>query len=411
MWRLTDAQRELREHIRTVVLDEIRPLTLEFGETDEYPQPVFDVLAREGLLRMGIPHEHGGRADESNVSFCTYVEQLARVSATVSLMAAYVKLVALPIILAGSEEQKAEWLPGLASGEIHGSYALTEPGVGSDPAALTTRAERIDGGWRIDGEKRFIGNAGMSQLYVVFARTGDEGPGGLSAFVVPGDADGLSVEPLPTMGMPGWKLGAPKFDGVEVGEDALLGKEGDGFKIAMMTFDRSRPAVAAQAVGLGQGATDLALEYAMRRHTFGKPLMEHEGIQFKLAGMEADVAAARALTFQAAEAIDEDDPRLTKLASAAKLVASDTAMRVTTEAVQVLGGNGYLKQFPAERMMRDAKVLQIYEGANEIQRLVVARQMVKAAIERDPIWPESMPGEEGVASGQPEEAVSAGERA
>ncbi len=330
MWRLTDAQRELREHIRTVVLDEIRPLTLEFGERDEYPQAVFDVLAREDLLRLGIPHEHGGRADESNVSFCTYVEQLARVSATVSLMAAYVKLVALPIILAGSEEQKAQWLPGLASGDIHGSYALTEPGVGSDPAALTTRAERIDGGWRIDGEKRFIGNAGMSHVYVVFARTGGEGSGGLSAFAVPGDAPGLSVEALPTMGMPGWKLGAPRFDGVEVGEDALLGAEGDGFKIAMMTFDRSRPAVAAQAVGLGQGATDLALEYALRRHTFGKPLMEHEGIQFKLAGMEADVAAARALTFQAAEAIDEDDPRLTKLASAAKLVASDTAMRVTT---------------------------------------------------------------------------------
>ena len=213
------------------------------------------------------------------------------------------------------------------------------------------------------------------------------------------------------MGMPGWKLGAPRFDGVEVGDDALLGQEGDGFKIAMMTFDRSRPAVAAQAVGVAQGATDLALEYALRRHTFGKPLMEHEGIQFKLAGMEADVAAARALTYQAASAVDEDDPRLTKLASAAKLVASDTAMRVTTEAVQVLGGNGYLKEFPAERMMRDAKVLQIYEGANEIQRLVVARQMVKAAMERDPIWPESMPGEGDVASGEPEEAVGAGERA
>ena len=411
MWRLTDAQRELREHIRTVVLDEIRPATLDMGETDEYPQDVFDVLAREGLLRLGIPHEHGGRADESDVSFCAYIEELAKISTTVSLMAAYVKLVSLPIILAGTEEQKAAWLPRLASGEIHGSYALTEPGVGSDPAALTTRAERIDGGWRLDGEKRFIGNAGMAQVYVVFARTGAEGAGGLSAFVVPGDADGLSVDPLPTMGMPGWKLGAPKFDGVEVGDDALLGKEGDGFKIAMMTFDRSRPAVAAQAVGVGQGATDLALEYALRRHTFGKPLMEHEGIQFKLAGMEADVAAARALTYQAASAVDEGDPRLTKLASAAKLVASDTAMRVTTEAVQVLGGNGYLKEFPAERMMRDAKVLQIYEGANEIQRLVVARQMVKAAMERDPVWPESMPGEEGVASGEPEEAVGAGERA
>jgi alkylation response protein AidB-like acyl-CoA dehydrogenase len=413
MWRLTDAQRELREHIRTVVLDEIRPATLDLGDAEDYPQDVFDVLAREGLLGLGIPHEFGGRADESDVSFCTYVEELAKVSATVSLMAAYVKLASLPIILAGSGEQKAHWLPRLASGEIHGSYALTEPGVGSDPAALTTTATRIDGGWRIDGEKRFIGNAGLSQVYVTFARTGEEGAGGLSAFAIPGDADGLTVDPLPTMGMPGWKLGAPKFDGVEVGDDALLGQEGDGFKIAMMTFDRSRPAVAAQAVGVGQGATDLALEYALRRHTFGKPLMEHEGIQFKLAGMEADVAAARALTYQAASAVDEEDPRLTKLASMAKMVASDTAMRVTTEAVQILGGNGYLKEFPAERMMRDAKVLQIYEGANEIQRLVIARQMVKTAMDRDPIWPESMPGEgeDDVASGAPQEAASAGERA
>ena len=412
MWRLTDAQRELREHIRTVVLDEIRPATLDMGETDEYPQDVFDVLAREGLLRLGIPHEHGGRADESDVSFCAYVEELAKISTTVSLMAAYVKLVSLPIILAGTEEQKAQWLPRLASGEIHGSYALTEPGVGSDPAALTTRAERIDGGWRLDGEKRFIGNAGMSQVYVVFARTGDEGAGGLSAFVVPGDADGLSVEPLPTMGMPGWKLGAPE---VRRRRGRRRRAAGQGGRRLQDRDDDLRP-LAPRGGRAGRRRRRRAPPTSrwstrMRRHTFGKPLMEHEGIQFKLAGMEADVAAARALTYQAASAVDEDDPRLTKLASAAKLVASDTAMRVTTEAVQVLGGNGYLKEFPAERMMRDAKVLQIYEGANEIQRLVVARQMVKAAMERDPIWPESMPGEEGVASGEPEEAVGAGERA
>ncbi|MGZ6640400.1 MAG: acyl-CoA dehydrogenase family protein [Solirubrobacteraceae bacterium] len=402
MWRLTDAQQELREHIRTVVLEEIRPRTLDFG--DEYPHEVFEILRREQLVGLGIPPEYGGRGDQSNVSYCTYIEELAKVSATVSLMAAYVKLVALPILLAGSEDQKARWLPPLAAGEIHGCYALTEPGVGSDPAALTTRAERIDGGWRLTGEKRFIGNAGMAAIYVVFARTGEEDSHGISAFLVPGDAPGLTVEPLPTMGMVGWQLGAPKLDGVEVSDDALLGREGDGFKLAMMTFDRSRPGVAAQAVGVGQGATDLALEYALRRHAFGRPLMGHEGIQFKLAGMEADVAAARALTYQAATAVDEDDPNLTKLASAAKLVASDTAMRATTEAVQILGGNGYLREFPAERMMRDAKVLQIYEGANEIQRLVVARQLAKTGAERDPIWPETLPGVGDVASGEAAEA-------
>jgi alkylation response protein AidB-like acyl-CoA dehydrogenase len=236
---------------------------------------------------------------------------------------------------------------------------------------------------------------------VVFARTGEQGSHGVSAFLVDGNSPGVSAEKLRTMGMPGWHLGAPRFEDVEVPHENLLGNEGEGFRIAMLTFDRSRPVVAAQAVGLAQGAIDLATDYAMRRHTFGKPLLEHQGIQFKLAGLEAATAAARALTLQAADAVDADDPAMTKLASMAKMTAGDTAMRVTEEAVQVLGGNGYLKDFPAERMMRDAKVLQIYEGANEIQRLVIARQMVKEASRREPVWPECMPGTHGIADGQP----------
>ena len=262
--------------------------------------------------------------------------------------------------------------------------------------------------WVLNGEKRFIGNAGLSDVYVVFARTGEKGPKGVSAFLVDGHAPGISSERLRTMGMPGWQLGAPRFEDVEVPEENLIGREGDGFRIAMATFDRSRPTVAAQSVGLGQGAIDLATDYALRRYSFGEPLMAHQGIQFKLADMEAQVAAARALTFQAASAIDDDDPRLSKLASMAKLVASDAAMRVTTEAVQVLGGNGYLKDLPAERMMRDAKVMQIYEGANEIQRLVIARAMLKQASGRDPLWPECMPGAEGLARGQGAEEGSRG---
>lgn len=399
MWRLTDEQRELRERIRGVVLEKVRPRTLEMDEGCDYPRDLYDTLASEGLLGLSIPTEYGGDG-HGNVAFCAYVEELAKVSTTVSLMAAYVKLVSLPILLAGSEEQKKQWLPGLVSGEKLGSYALTEPAVGSDPAALQATAERRGDVYVLNGEKRFIGNAGLSDLYVVFARTGDPGSKGISAFVVDGSSPGLSSEKLATMGMPGWQLGAPKFEDVEVPAANLLGGEGDGFKIAMMTFDRSRPAVAAQAVGVGQGAVDLALDYSMRRHTFGQPLLAHEGVQFKLAGMEAEVAAARALSYQAATFVDEGDPRMTKIAAAAKLVATDTAMRVTTEAVQILGGNGYLRQFPAERMMRDAKVLQIYEGANEIQRLVIARQMLKQASGRDPIWPESMPGAPGVASGE-----------
>ena len=399
MWRLTDEQRARRERIREFALEEVRPRMLEIDESCDYPFDVHDAMKREELIGLAIPEEYGG-AGTNSVTFCSYIEELAKVSATASLMAAYVKLTALPIILAGSEAQKKRFLPPLASGEVLGSYALTEPGVGSDPAALQTRAEKRGEVWVLNGEKRFIGNAGLADTYVVFARTGDAGSKGISAFVVPGDADGLSVERLRTMGMPGWRLGAPRFEDVEVPEENLLGAVGDGFKIAMKTFDHSRPTVAAQSVGVGQGAIDLALDYALRRHAFGQPLFAHEGIQFKLAALEAEVAAARALAYQAATFVDEGNPRVSKISAAAKLFASDVAMRATTEAVQVLGGNGYLKDFPAERMMRDAKVLQIYEGANEIQALVIARQMLEQAQERDPIWPESMPGADGIATGE-----------
>src|SRR5215211_3098536 len=392
MWRLTDDQRALREEIRAVVREEIRPRVREIDEGCEYPRDLYGVMARHNLLGLSVPKKYGGRC-ESDVSWCAYVEELAKVSGTVSLMAAYVKLVSLPLLLAGSEEQKKRVLPGLLAGELLGSFALSEPNVGSDPGALETRAERHGDTWVLNGSKRFIGNAGLSDLYVVFARTGDDGAKGVSAFLVDGHADGVSSEKLRTMGMPGWQLGAPRFEDVEVPAANVLGREGDGFKIAMMTFDRSRPGVAAQGVGIAQGAIDLALDYALRRHAFGRPIVDHQGIQFKLAGMEAEVAAARALTFQAATFVDEQDPRMTKLASMAKLMASDAAMRVTTEAVQVLGGNGYLKDYPAERMMRDAKVLQIYEGANEIQRLVIARGLAKEAQGREPLWPECMPEE------------------
>jgi alkylation response protein AidB-like acyl-CoA dehydrogenase len=399
MWRLTDEQRTFRDRLRSVVLEEIRPRVREMDERCDYPHDIHRILAREELLGLAVPREDGGRG-ETEVSFCAFVEELAKVSGTISLMAAYVKLVTLPIVLAGNAEQKARYLPDLMSGEIYGSYALTEPSVGSDPAALETRAGRHGDVWVLNGQKRFIGNAGLSKVYVVFARTCDASSKGISAFLVDGESPGISVERLRTMGMPGWQLGAPQFEDVEVPASNLLGREGDGFKIAMMTFDRSRPGVAAQGVGIAQGAIDLALDYALRRHAFGRPILDHQGIQFKLAGMEAEVAAARALTFQAATFVDEQDPRMTKLASMAKLMATDAAMRVTTEAVQVLGGNGYLRDYPAERMMRDAKVLQIYEGSNEIQRLVIARQMLRQAIDREPIWPECMPGAPGVESGE-----------
>src|SRR4051794_2117788 len=407
MWRLTDDQRTLREEIRAVVREEIRPRVREIDEGCEYPRDLYGVMAEHELLGLSVPKKYGGRC-ESDVSWCAYVEEPAKVSGTVSLMAAYVKLVSLPLTLAGSEEQVARVMPGLLSGEQLGSFALSEPNVGSDPGALETRAERHGDTWVLNGEKRFIGNAGLSDVYVVFARTGDEGAKGVSAFIVDGHADGVSSRKLRTMGMPGWQLGAPRFEDVEVPAENLLGGEGDGFKIAMATFDRSRPTVAAQAVGIAQGAIELAADYAMRRHAFGRPLFDHQGIQFKLAGLEAEVAAARALTYQAASMIDTGDAGLSKTASMAKMLASDTAMRVTTEAVQVLGGNGYLRDFPAERMMRDAKVLQIYEGANEIQKLVIARSMAKEAAARDPLFPACMPGSEDIDRGQGAEANGGG---
>ena len=399
MWRLGDVQRDLRDEVRALALGPIRPRVLEVDQSGEYPADLHDLLGRAALLDVAVPREYGGRGLDE-VASCVAVEELAKISSSVALISCYVKLVNVPLLLVGTEEQRRRWLPPLAAGEIRASYALTEPGVGSDPAALETVAERHGDTWVLNGLKRFIGYAGMADLYVVFARTGDPGARGISAFLVPGDAAGISAEPLPTMGTPGWPLGAPRFEDVEVPHENLLGEEGGGFYLAMRTFDRSRPGVAAQAIGVGQGAIDLALDYALRRQTFGKPLIGHEGMQFKLAEMETEVAAARALTYQSAAAIDHDDRELTKLAAMAKLAASDAAMRVTTEAVQVLGGNGYLLEFPAERMMRDAKVLQIYEGANEIQRLVIARQMLKQAEARDPIWPESMPGAPGVATGE-----------
>src|SRR3954447_8060249 len=399
MWRLTDEQRALREEIREIVRAEIRPRVRTMEENCEYPRDLYELMASHRLLGLGFPEEFGGRC-KSEASWCAYVEELAKVSGTVSLMAAYVKLVSLPLLLAGTREQQERVIPRLLTGEILGSFALSEPNVGSDPGALETRADRRGDGWVLNGAKKFIGNAGLSDVYIVFARTGSAGPRGVSAFLVDGHAPGVSAEKLRTMGMPGWQLRAPRFEDVEVAAENLIGREGDGFKSAMAVFDRSRPTVAAQAVGLAQGAIDLATDYAMRRHAFGRPLLAHQGTQFKLAGLEAETAAARALTYQAASYVDTDDPALSKTASMAKLIASDVAMKATTEAVQILGGNGYLRDFPAERMMRDAKVLQIYEGANEIQRLVIARHMAREASRREPLFPACMPGAQDIDRGQ-----------
>jgi alkylation response protein AidB-like acyl-CoA dehydrogenase len=291
------------------------------------------------------------------------------------------ELGSLGLKLGGSDEQRVAWLPRLASGEILAAYALTEAGSGSDSAAMRTTA-RLDGDeYVLDGTKRFITNAGVAGLYTVFAKTDPEvGHAGISAFLVEADAPGFEVARLEEkMGIAGSTTGELVFDACRIPAGNRLGEEGTGFKLAMRILDRSRPGVAAQALGIAQGATDYALEYARTRETMGKPIAEHQLIAAKLADMETKTEAARGLLYRFGQMVDAGvpDDELTKASAMAKLLCGDVAMEVTTDAVQILGGYGYVKEYPVERFMRDAKITQIYEGSQEVQRLVIAREMLK----------------------------------
>jgi alkylation response protein AidB-like acyl-CoA dehydrogenase len=309
------------------------------------------------------------------------IEEVSKVCATSGLILAVQELGSLGLKLAGTREQQERYLPRLTSGEWLCAYALTESGSGSDSAAMRTTARRDGAEYALDGSKRFITNAGVANLYTVFAKTDpDAGHPGISAFVVESDAPGFEVARLePKMGIAGSTTGELVFDGCRVPAENLLGEEGEGFKIAMRILDRSRPGIAAQGLGIAQGATDYALEYAKTRETMGKSIAQHQLIAAKLADMETKCEAARGLLYRFGRMADEGaaDEELTKASAMAKLYCSDVAMEVTTEAVQVLGGYGYIKEYPVERMMRDAKITQLYEGTNEIQRLVIAREMLQ----------------------------------
>jgi len=309
------------------------------------------------------------------------IEELSKVCATSGLIIAVQELGSLGIKLTGSDEQKHRLLPRLASGEWLAAYALTEPGSGSDSAAMRTTARRDGDEYVLNGGKRFITNAGVASVYVVFAKTDSEaGHDGISAFVVEADAPGFEVGRIePKMGIKGSTTGEVFFNDCRIPAANLLGAEGEGFKLAMRILDRSRPGIGAQGLGLAQGATDYALEYARSRETMGKPIAEHQLIAGMLADMETKCEAARGLLYKVGQMIDDDasGPELTKLSAMAKLYCTDVAMNVTTDAVQVLGGYGYIQEYPVERMMRDAKITQIYEGTNQIQRLVIAREMLK----------------------------------
>jgi alkylation response protein AidB-like acyl-CoA dehydrogenase len=311
------------------------------------------------------------------------VEELAKACATTSLILSVQALGAHPILLAGTEEQKMRLCPGIASGETMAAYALSEPGAGSDAGALTTRAVRDGDDYVITGTKTFISGGSEADLMVVFARTQpDGGTRGISAFVLEREESPWTVLRLEhKMGIRGSPTAQIGFDEVRVPARNRLGGEGEGFKIALAVLDRSRPSIGAQALGIAEGALELAAGYAGEREQFGKPIASFQGIEFMLADMATQIEAARHLVYLAATMVDQNGPDLTKLAAMAKLFASDTAMRVTTDAVQILGGVGYTQDYPAERMMRDAKITQIYEGTNQIQRLVIARAILRGGTE------------------------------
>jgi alkylation response protein AidB-like acyl-CoA dehydrogenase len=377
---LTDEQREIRDLIRTLTRERVAPRAAEIDESAEFPSDLVELFREHELFGLNFEERYGG-SDVGSLMVLVAVEEVSRACATTGLLLAVQELGSIALKLAGTEEQKDRYLPRLASGEWIAAYALTEAGSGSDSAAMRTEARREGGEYVLNGSKRFITNAGVATLYTVFAKTDpDSGHAGISCFVVEADAPGFEVGRIePKMGIKGSTTGELFFNDCRVPAENLVGEEGDGFKIAMRVLDRSRPGIAAQALGIAQGATDYALEYAKTRETMGEPIAEHQLVAAKLADMETRCEAGRGLLYKAGLMMDDDSPGLTKIAAMAKLFCSDTAMDVTTEAVQILGGYGYIKEYPVERMMRDAKITQIYEGTNEIQRLVIAREMVREA--------------------------------
>jgi alkylation response protein AidB-like acyl-CoA dehydrogenase len=378
--QLTDEQRELRDLVRTLARERIAPRAAEIDASHEFPWDVVELYRENDIFGLFFAEEHGGLGTGTLMALIA-IEEVAKVCATSALILAVQELGSLGLKIAGTGEQKARWLPGLASGEQLCAYALTEAGSGSDSAAMRSTARRDGDTYVLNGSKRFITNASVASVYTVFAKTDPAaGHTGISAFVVDADTAGFSVSRLePKMGISGSTTGELAFDECRIPAGNLLGGEGEGFKIAMQILDRSRPGVAAQALGIAQGATDYALEYAKTRETMGKPIAQHQLIQAKLADMETECEAARGLLYRFGQMCDDgvSGAELTKASAMAKLKCGDVAMAVTTDAVQILGGYGYVKEYPVERFMRDAKITQIYEGTQEIQRLVIAREMLK----------------------------------
>ncbi len=368
---------DFRETIRRIARDRIAPRAAEIDEQAAYPHDLRELLAEHDILGLPFDTEHGGTGT-GTLMLNMAVEEIAKACASTALILMVQELGTLPIKLFGTDEQKDRFLPRCATGEWSPAFALSEPDAGSDPGGMLTRAVEDAGEWVITGTKSWITNLGIADFYVVFAVTDPEAghSHGITAFVVEADRPGFGIGKLEhKLGIRGSPTGQPIFDGVRVPPENVVGEVGQGFKVAMATLDRSRLGVAAQALGIAQGATDYAAAYARERRQFGKPISSFQAIQLKLADMETQCAAARELLYQACAKVDRGDPDIGKYSAMAKLFCSDVAMRATVEAVQVLGGYGYVREYPVERMMRDAKITQIYEGTNEIQRLVIARTL------------------------------------
>jgi alkylation response protein AidB-like acyl-CoA dehydrogenase len=377
--QLASEEKMLIDMVRDLAREKVAPRAAEIDATGEFPWDMKELLAQQDIFAMPFPEEYGGLGS-SELSILMVIEELAKACATTSLLLCVQQLGSLPILLAGTDEQKQRFIPKLASGEWLAAYALTEPGSGSDAGAMRTRAERRGDTYVLNGLKHFITNAGVAHINTVFAVTSDQGTRGISAFVVEGDRPGFHMGKVENkMGIRGSQTGELVFEDCEIPADNLLGKEGEGFKIALATLDRTRPGIAAQALGIAQGALDFAVEYAKQRVQFGKPIWDNQAIQFMLADMDIQVEAARQLIYHVGELMDTGTPRFSRESAIAKTFASDAAISVTNDAIQVLGGYGYMKEFPVERMMRDAKITQIYEGTNQIQRMVIARALAQAA--------------------------------
>jgi alkylation response protein AidB-like acyl-CoA dehydrogenase len=368
---------DFRDTIRQIAREQIAPRAAEIDEKAEYPWDLRRLLSEQDILGLPFEAEHGGTGT-GTLMLSMAIEEIAKACASTALILMVQDLGTLPIKLFGSDELKQRFLPKCASGEWSPAFALSEPEAGSDPGGMITRAVRDGDEWVISGTKNWITNLGVADFYVVFAVTDREAghSRGITAFVVESDRPGFSVGKLEhKLGIRGSPTGQPIFDDVRVPHENVVGEVNRGFKVAMATLDRSRLGVASQALGIAQGATDYAAAYARERRQFGQPINSFQAIQFKLADMETQCAAARELLYQASAKVDRGDADLGKYSAMAKLFCSDVAMKVTVEAVQVLGGYGYVKEYPVERMLRDAKITQIYEGTNEIQRLVIARTL------------------------------------